>query len=699
MEIYFKDTRNRKITEYKTCRPLIPLMLQIDGDLPTQELQGTITINGNTHVTFNKVPYGTLVYTFATSQDNFYYGFSGGDTDQDLTVEASCKCINAGTETTVTTQLTVQYVKPQYKSPSVLNLVYGVYTQENKDGVHAITAVTHPYPDTSDAETVIQTAIASLSGEDIVPAVGADITRLSQLTTQIIAKYRTPYTENSAGTCADKIYPVNDDPAIPTMISVDSILRGSTATEGGQLVVDALIRGENTLSELSYSNGKLVAVKVILKSAAAETCYQDTIVLRNTVTNNVFRIALWYDPKPAPPVVAVDDAFSLTQGSTLAIAYANLIANDIGNLIYFNRVVPNTAINGIATANNSLSLVEFKSTGLTGERAGFQYEIKNDAGYTSIANVSLVVLRLPDVDGYIFSDAEAEAFMKENSPPTLADVFNTWTRIANGNGYFPPGTTPTGEAAQWAMLNANQFKCTVNSSYLTGFISPKSYLNYTHEVTLTSTDTDDDMIGVILAYLRDGTTNRLLIAERNAGGYYNTTYQWSVVHATLSAANTNSIGDLVVPSANVVKNAALANSFSGKGWSKSGGTRVYVERSDNVFTVKCSKWNSRTYEAGSQIVFDVNANAATKWAAAPCPYGYCCHSQNSSSFSDVVFGGGLQEDTICTVNNKVYKYQNGTWVVSTTETAQSIFGYPRTVTNPNTGKKYNITADGIVEVV
>jgi len=44
---------------------------------------------------------------------------------------------------------------------------------------------------------------------------------------------------------------------------------------------------------------------------------------------------------------------------------------------------------------------------------------------------------------------------------------------------------------------------TSNSGIPNGFISSCAYLNYTHEVTLGSTDTDDDTIGLYLAWFRD----------------------------------------------------------------------------------------------------------------------------------------------------------------------------------------------------
>ena len=46
-------------------------------------------------------------------------------------------------------------------------------------------------------------------------------------------------------------------------------------------------------------------------------------------------------------------------------------------------------------------------------------------------------------------------------------------------------------------------QCTSNSGIANGFISSCSYLNYTHEVTLGSTDIDDDTIGLYLAWFRD----------------------------------------------------------------------------------------------------------------------------------------------------------------------------------------------------
>ena len=73
-----------------------------------------------------------------------------------------------------------------------------------------------------------------------------------------------------------------------------------------------------------------------------------------------------------------------------------------------------------------------------------------------------------------------------------------------------------------------------------GFVSPKKYLNYTFEATLTSPNGDDDIIGLIIAFVRIEGVNYFITANRSRGanGNYEPFEGWAVMYEMGSHATT-----------------------------------------------------------------------------------------------------------------------------------------------------------------
>lgn len=136
------------------------------------------------------------------------------------------------------------------------------------------------------------------------------------------------------------------------------------------------------------------------------------------------------------------------------------------------------------------------------------------------------------------------------------------------------------------------------------------------------------------------------------------------------------------------------------GWSSRGKTRIYVQRKGNIFTCKCSPWGSTTYADGSTITIDLTTDSQLSvFKDRACAYGYMCYSQNASSFSDVLFTGGLNEDIVIELQNGiVYRYSNNSWSQSVGESPQSVYGYPRTVINPLTNESFEINENTVTKL-
>jgi hypothetical protein len=302
------------------------------------------------------------------------------------------------------------------------------------------------------------------------------------------------------------------------------------------------------------------------------------------------------------------------------------------------------------------------------------------------------VLELPELEAYIFNTEELEVFKTSYTPPTLAEVFNSWDRFSNHTEYYPGGTPPQHEAAAWERYGQG-FRCTINSGTWTGFVSPKNYTNYVHDCVFSSVAADNDCIGSVVAFKRENNINHTLVAIREPGGvpWFTSSTCWSLAYVL----NTNYGSPNIV-----VKTVALPSIKKQGNWSVVGQTRVRVERIGSMIRATCSQFGSTELVSESLLEIDLNDYSYLSWALDGAKYGYTCFSQQYSTFSNVQFDGGTNADQLFDLTlNCVWNFVNGVWVKDTTSTIQSLTGYPRTIVNPINGKRYRIKADSIVEIV
>lgn len=213
-------------------------------------------------------------------------------------------------------------------------------------------------------------------------------------------------------------------------------------------------------------------------------------------------------------------------------------------------------------------------------------------------------------------------------PPTSDTVFNSWHRMANEEYYTSNATTPAGSEAKAWSYNASTgvVSSTTNSSKYIGFLSPTEYDAYVYEVTLGSPDADNDTVGVVVAFEREGSVNHSIMACRNTGGvtYAGGNQNWGLFYAVDGVPTT------------LIAQKTVGN--SGSGW---GGkyTRVRVDRSGDVIKVTCSPFNSTAIDPASELSVDLNSSSnytrfkgATRW-------GFCAQSQDGAYFKDILFEG------------------------------------------------------------
>ncbi|MEM6559650.1 MAG: hypothetical protein AAF605_07685 [Myxococcota bacterium] len=454
-----------------------------------------------------------------------------------------------------------------------------------------------------------------------------------------------------------------------------------------------------------------------------------------------FEVNVSFSVLAAPTVVANSDQVEVKQGDSTVFTAASLLTNDVGTGL--SVVSVQDPVGGMVTLDSGN--ISFESTGIAGRPAEFTYTIEDDSSDRSTGSVFVNVTPLDPVAAFVFADQSAfDAKATVYAPPTTLTIFNSWGRFA-GDTFWANGPMATGDAASWTLiadedddgnidgdLDANtidddstsflsggytingdvdgdgsfdaRFMQTANTGSINGFISPQSYDNYTHEVTLWSLNTDNDMVGVVLAYENDGASRALYVA-RTKGGF--PPYSgWGILDSGF----------------NVLAEVGVGSTAGG--WSNQA-TRIKVIRTGDTFRIWATDWmtdssaffspplldpnslievdlssttNNITYYPGG-VATTVSADL-TRYQGAK-PYGYTNWSQGQSSYLDVDFDGGVVDDVLLLLTNKdpilpiytgseVWRYSSGAWALSPSETIQGVLGFVRTVTNPDDGASFTI---------
>lgn len=219
------------------------------------------------------------------------------------------------------------------------------------------------------------------------------------------------------------------------------------------------------------------------------------------------------------------------------------------------------------------------------------------------------------------------------------EVFNSWQRFSHNGATTPANPS---EMNQWRYdASTNTVKCTINSVSYIGFISNDKYDEYTLELTISSTDGDDDRIGVVVAYSEDpdGTQHTISALRQTEREPY-----WMLVYDYLKPTQR------IIASQNVVPGDVKG------GWSSFPlGCKIRVERAGDLISVFTSPMNSDTILSSSKLSVNLSSATYLNTFKGPKQYGYSCHSQNSSTFSNIKFESGL--------GDVIYDISNGdTWI-------------------------------------
>lgn len=294
----------------------------------------------------------------------------------------------------------------------------------------------------------------------------------------------------------------------------------------------------------------------------------------------------------------------------------------------------------------------------------------------------------PDQGVYIYQTlAQAQEAMGRLSPPTPQQVFNTWDRFTT-NDYFVGGVGATGDAASWAWNDSlGAAVQSVNSATWNGFISPDVVDSYELDVVIKSDNADDDTNGIILAFNRENGVNHRLILALNQGGN--------------APAASHSIGLYSTSTQHLVLND-FAGRKSNAAFPTDGGwrgkfSRVKVTRSGNYFKVLASQWNSLILDPASLMELTLDDTALQAQFKGPKAWGFINYSQSQSYFTLRSYKGGpLKDVVVVAATGAVYFYGKSGWELIAGTTAKDVFGYPRKLTNPETGASFMVNANGTI---
>lgn len=249
----------------------------------------------------------------------------------------------------------------------------------------------------------------------------------------------------------------------------------------------------------------------------------------------------------------------------------------------------------------------------------------------------------------------------------------------------------------WAWDDVNKsfvYQQNVQSTYPM-FISLNKFSKYTHRVTLSSTDNDDDLISVVIAYDEDtGNHLSLLVAS---GGINPSGVSGAAVSIVLNyTGNYNMAGDLTIDSKQI---------GSSSGWDNiTNGVTVLVKRNENNIKIWINHNNPNTWLPeevnGLKDIYptetpDFEFNLSdyselSMFIDTKSNYGYGCYSQDKATYRDVFFiGNGSTSSTevghanVSEENNIAISLPSGTGIKI--EQAKTYFRYDldgKTVTVP-----------------
>lgn len=305
------------------------------------------------------------------------------------------------------------------------------------------------------------------------------------------------------------------------------------------------------------------------------------------------------------------------------------------------------------------------------------------------------------------TDEMAQAYMSLTTPATKEVIFNTWPRVSDRT-FFSDPQTATGAAARWEFDNErNAFYHPDNTATTEMIVSPYKIADFTFDAILTSLESDDDAMGLIIGLQETPTNVRFMSVWVHTGG--NSSPRWTLrygdQHNEASPGHFANLGEVVASNSSVPP----ARPSSTGGWS--GGSsgeqyhiRIRVEKNGNILTAWCSNWNDTGNLIGSSEL-SVNLESLPRegnMLIDPARLGFAVNSQGKSYFLDYeIRSPTLLEDNVVysreTGRKWIYNEADYEWELSE-ETIFDDFDSTVIVKNIRTLDEYIVRGDHVDRV-
>lgn len=351
----------------------------------------------------------------------------------------------------------------------------------------------------------------------------------------------------------------------------------------------------------------------------------------------------------------------------------NSLINDI-NLKFKGYVTKEEYDTKIQEIENKLKDIELKKP--VGNRGQVYYFSTNGMSDSSPD----FILKKANI---VETDIELDELKNKMRGENFSNVFNSWQRFSHLNSSQPANTS---EMNSWKYDSANnKVICTVNSASYIGFVSKTKYKSYNLSCTFSSTDADDDSIGIVIAFAVDeNNIEHTLSAIRTGGHYPENGYMWYIVY------------DLMQPTQKVLVGKNL-NGDKKSDWSSiSKGCKVKIDRSmESIKAYTSLRGGNGELSDDSVLEISLNSDEVLSKFKGDCSYGYSCCSQSNSTFTDITFSDGLS-DAIYDINNGqtwIYNDKTSKWVITSDRNLEKDIGPGKFLYSEQTGKFYYIDDD------
>jgi hypothetical protein len=212
--------------------------------------------------------------------------------------------------------------------------------------------------------------------------------------------------------------------------------------------------------------------------------------------------------------------------------------------------------------------------------------------------------------------------------------YRQWTKFSHRVSTEAQPASQT-EANYWRyVVDDDQVECELASDSYSGFISSEYFDRYIHDTTLYSTVATTGSLAVVLAFAVDSYGREHTLSAVRGLGSVNNQRSWSIVYNYL---RTDSwvIYDGSESAPFGPEQPPFADPYT---WASTrAGTRVYVERAGDIFTVKCSQFNTLPIDELTTLTVNLTLDPRLAVFRGPCRVGYAAHNQRLARFKNIRF--------------------------------------------------------------